>query len=333
MIDFRSSKYLMVLSSFIGLAYCSSEDRLIAGTKACGLRPVIPEDYRTLNNLEYILAQTRLTEDDVDEIYNLLRSLIEFWEEEITPPSISKALEQLMRLSDLETHNCLDYCTYILAQNNCYAAIRSHACRPRSPELNLIKSIIDAKVLPMIGNCQVPLMWRSLDLNKTISNSLYQVVKLIKDRLTYFEPTEKWKTIDEMMLKSRRPFTQIRRLTQFTLSGFKSYLLVFMQELEALSGGIELDSALSTFSLTLDGAIAHYERLIKQPCQQFIDLMHTSIDATLFYGRIIELNRHGFNLDYIDDNNRLRFYELLHIYHACTYVDEKDTSDLFIVQY
>lgn len=329
----RSLIDLIVLSTFIGLVYCSAEDRLIAGTKACGLRPVTPEYYRTLENLEYILEETRLTFSDVDQIYRLLRSLVRFWRVEIRPPSTFTALDQLVRLSEIQTHDCLDYCTYALAQNNCDAAIYSHACRPRSLQWNFIKSIIDAKILPMIGNCQVPLMWRSLDLYAFISEPLCAIVRLITDRLTYFQPSDQWKTIDEMMLKSERPFTQIRRLIRPSLSGFDRYLLVIMQELDALSGGNGLDSAISTYSLTLDEAVAHYKRLIQQPCQQFINLTYTSMDAVLFYGRIIELHRDGFNLGYMDDYNKLNFYRLLHIYHACTYIDEKETSDIFIVHH
>lgn len=331
------SKILLLIAtsvciSFLPVTDCNSEARLAADTRKCKWKPPT-----ALHDSVYTILDTNLAESNrqgplpKDEIFRQIDREIEKIENRGVFANYNleiAALRQLKLLKTMDTRSCLDHCTYVLARINCNAGKYQHACLPRSRHRSFLKTVIDGQVFPLIERCYSDLVDRVLVLNSTAINPReYEYVSMIAKQITHLDPAEKWSGIDDIIVKSSRPFFAIRRLFKPIQAGFFANLSELMQRLERLKGGVELMVAVESESITKRNAFSHYERWVLQPCADYINKMHKAVDAVMFYGKLIELSRSKFRMDPMDDAMKVKLHSIIYRYHACVYLENHSYAD------
>lgn len=318
---------ILILDSVV-LVYCSTAERLDADTRACNWRPNTPKFVDTYSEIESRLAKTGIPKEDLTRLYQVITAEVGYWvkRSHVTHNQISIILSSLIQLDlskDLDRRDCFDHCTFVLAKNNCNAAIHLHACRPRSGfHTSHIKSALDAKVFSLIERCQVPLMYHAVFMNATdISPQLYRVVQLIAERMVDTNHFSRWNSNQDMVLRSTRPFFNTRRLIRPADSGFFDQIAQLMVDAEKANGGDALLRDIKSGKILAPDARSHFHRLVIQPCLEYISRMHTAMDATIFYGRISELDAKRFNKVFMSSTMRVKYFELVKLYEACVFLD------------
>lgn len=333
-----------IFSGLVGLIDCSSRERLAADARQCNLVPWSERLDAVFDNVESKFAMQNVAMADVEGQYKFLADVIEycktnyfrryelrgmFTDSNSLSPTyevLMAILEQLYLTNELDYRECLDHCTYVLARINCEAGKYQHACFPRSRKVSYIKSMIDTKVFPLIERCQIFMATRALELNNTvIEPQMYSSISLIAEAMTSYQPTRRFKTIEEMFLRSRKPYFLIRRSLSPTRSGFLDNIFHIMYQLEELSGnGDVLRKLIDSKTIYPNGAKSHYELLILNPCRYYIEIMHTAMDPITFYGKILDLDRSNFTSAQVPDEVKIEFYRLVLLYEACVVIDNGD---------
>lgn len=321
-----------IASCTFSAAFCNTESRLAADTRECYWRPwtLYHDSIYTLieTNLVELSASKSLNEADVfgyidGEIEKMEnQNLFDQYEIEIA------AFKQLSLIRTIDNRDCMDHCSYVLARNNCNSGKYQQACFPRSSYQSFLKAVIDRRVFRLIERCYIVLTDRALELNSTkIDPNLYEYVTIIAKQLTLFQPTQRWNSIEDTMLESTKPFYSIRRLFKPIQAGYFDNLSDLMQRLERLKGGVELLIAIESRAINRRNAYSYYEQWILEPCREYIDEMHKAMDAVMFYGRIIELNRPRFESEEMSDDKKIKLYNIMYRYHACVYLDNHSLWD------
>lgn len=330
--------YFLTVQCSIYLVYSSSVGRLADDTRACQWRPwssrhehFYKEIEELLNKInqpipiigvdrfyEYIieLAVNHIEEASVhgDGFHNELR----IWT--FTLLSLTKTLDE---------RDCLDHCTHVLARNSCNAGYYNHSCMSRSTNPSILKAMIDSKVFPMMNRCQKPLMERAIELNRTeIDPQTYETVTFITDQMTKFDANRQWETIEDIMLRSKKPFLTLRQLIKPHQTGFLFNLARIMLKLETRVGGDSVMRMKVARSPDKDETLRIYQRLILHPCLEFIDKLHVVMDGATFYGKMMDMDQNRFTMPSLDDEMRLKFFQLVHRYNACTCLDNLNPWDL-----
>lgn len=320
---------LAVLLSLIQSINCSQQDRLIAGVKACKWLPWSKNFNATYDKIEAQLVQAKVPIENADQLYAFISAEISLLKIDNCIPvrkfnELISILTQLYMTKDLGTRNCLDHCTYILAKMNCDAGYYKHACLPRSKEKSYIKSIVDRQVFPLIDRCQVPLIEEALDLNATIiPYKVNKVVATLADELAAFRPTRLWTNFREMILATTKPNFLIRRTILRNKNSFLDNILGVMGRLERYVGRYGFNSAIALRSLTPGLVESHYQRLILDPCREYINIMLKIMDPAIFYGSIADMDRSRFNFSTkVSDEKKVDFYRLVKRYYTCMFFDE-----------
>lgn len=314
------------LLGFIGLGNCTTAERFDASIQACGWHPNQEGNSRVYSQFETSLARTGIPMYDVDNLFRFTSRQKRYWEKRLflsrgAGLTVS-ALELLESAGDLDYRDCYDPCTFVLAKDNCNAAILFNACSPRSREPHYIKTMLDTKVFSLINRCQLRLMYQASNQSASvIERDLYDAVEYIADLMTDFEPTSRWNTTDEMVSKSTQPFLSTRRIIRPAQAGFFDDIAVIMLKLERRWGRDSLTRGLATGSLQWTDAKASFDTLILRPCQQYIWKMHSFMDATIFYGRIADLKRSKFDIGDLQEDVNIHYFKLLRMYEACQYLD------------
>lgn len=327
---------IVLILGFVGLTECSTAKRLEADTRECGWQPNSPKFADSYSEIETKLATKGIPREDLHRLYRIIRDEIGYLKGRsyltFNPKSvILNSLEQLELSKDLDRRDCFDHCTYVLARNNCNAAISLHACRPLSfDQSTFIKLMLDTKVFSLIDRCQVYLMYHAILLNTTyISADTYKSVRLIAERMIDPNTLSRWNSFADMVLASRKPFFNTRRLIRPGESKFFDQIAQLMIDLEKLSGGDALFKAIDSGSKRGTEAERHYHRLVMQPCVEYIHKMHTAMDATLFYGRISELDDKRFDMVFMSNTMRVKYFELVKLYEACVYLDNANDYTIY----
>lgn len=316
------------LQSPSGFAYCNTATRFDNDILECGWKPNQPSNSRIYSAFEKDLERAVASREDIDGLYQVTINHRTLWKERyyLWKKSVKHiaALTLLESAAKLDTKECLDHCTFVLAKNNCNAAMSLHACQPLSTAKSYIKAMLEAKVFPLMKRCQLPLMHQAVVLNSTVIDPrLYMTVEYIADLMTSFKPSDRWKTVDEMISKSRRPFLASRRVIRPAEAAFFDNLAETMVNLERRAGGRGLVLNIAYSDIPWVNAKSHYDRLILRPCRHYIKKMHTAMDATIFYGRIMDLDRSRFSLEVLQDDSKIAYFKLLRMYEACMYLDNE----------
>lgn len=291
---------------------------------------VSPVYYNLYAGIESRLARAETPVDNIDAMFSMVSEEMKGKRFDFALRGNSLVLgayTQLDLARYLDTRNCYDHCTFVLAKNNCNAAIPLHACRSRSKLFSYIKTMLDAKVFPLVERCHIPLMAFAVALNNTrVQSDLFKTVEFITRRMTNFEASL-WDSIEDLALMDARPFLAVRRIIRPIEAGFFRNLPDIMLDLDRLTPRRELSVDISAHNLLAPQAKYHFHRLILQPCKEYIDRMHTAMDATIFYGRLVDLHSKRFQLaDNIDDDTKIAYFKLARIYLACSHIDEGDFS-------
>lgn len=310
------------------LVNCSTADRLDADTRTCGWRTNSPKFADIYMEIDSRLARTGIARQDLVRLYTIITDEVGYWvrRSHVTNTHISVTLSALMQLEmskDLDSRNCFDHCTFVLAKNNCNAAIQLHGCRPRSSNnTGYIKSMLDTKVFSLIDRCQVPLMYQALHLNATeIPPQLFRTVRLIAERMVDPMASGHRGSIEDIIVVTKKPFFNTRRLIRPSESGFFEQITSLMIDLERLTGGNELQQAIESGVLMAPTARSHFYRLVVMPCVDYIYKMHTAMDAAIFYGRISESDAKRFSKLKMTSAMRINYFELVRLYEACVFLD------------
>lgn len=318
----------VLLLGSIGFAHCSTADRLDADTRACNWRPASAKFVDVYSEMDQRLVKTGISKDDPARLYSIISEEVGYWvrRSQATHTHISVILSSLMQFElskDLDRRDCFDHCTFVLAKNNCNSAMHLHACRPRSIQQDsYIKSMLDTKVFALIDRCQLPLMYQALVLNTTdISPQLYKTVSLIAERMIDPNIFSRWGSIESMLLISKRPFFNTRRLVSPGETRFFDEIAQLMIDAERAGGGNQLFKDIETGQVLAPAAKHHFHRLVIQPCLEFIHKMRTTMDATIFYGRISESDSKLFQKVDMSSALRVHYFELVRLYEACVYLD------------
>lgn len=326
-----------VILGFAGLDISPTEGsrwkRIIVANDLCNLPPYSPSAFSAIyESTEKTLRRANIDQNNLDQLYQMVTDRLDWWkskprEQSPITDSVVPAMILLKLSRELGNRDCLDYCTFILAHNNCDAARFLSACRPSMRRSSLISTMIDNQVLPMIERCQGSLVNKTILLNATTMGAdLHMYVSLITETLTIFKPTDDLKTIQEAMLKSRKPIHDTRSFVRPHRIGFCKKIFDVMQQIEALKGQDELSKAFEARSLSRKEARTHFNRLIRKPCKHYIERLYKAMDASMFYGRIIELDRSRFALEDIGDDRMIQFYELMRRYDTCVFLEDYDFS-------
>lgn len=325
----RSLIKLAAMLGFFHLADCSCQERLIAGTKACKWMPWSKNFDRIYDKLETDLERTKAPIEDTDKLYAFISAEIALCEIDNCIPvrkfnELISVLTQLYMTKDLAKRDCLDHCTYILAKNNCETGYYKHACLPRSREKSYIKSIIDRSVFPLIERCQIPLLEEALDLNATvIPIKLNKGVAFLAETIAAFRPTRLWNTFEDMILTSTKPNFLIRRTILRNKNAFFDNILTILSRLERRIGKYELNTSMALRTLTPKLAESFFQRLILDPCREYIKTMHGVMDPTIFYGGIADMDSSRFNFSgSITNAKKVEYYRLVQRYYTCMFFDE-----------
>lgn len=319
---------ILILQRFIDWTECSTASRLIDDTKACNWKPIFHDSPQIYAAIENSMHRAEIYIEDIDNLYRYTSNELLYWMEKtyavLESTNTALALSQLEKAKDLETRDCFDHCTYVLAKNNCNSALYQHACQPLAKRQYYIKTMIDSQVFPLIDRCQVPLMYHALFKNATeIDPDLYRTVNHIANVMTHFEPTAQWTTVDEMVEKATRPFIQIRRVIKPAEAGFMDKIADIMLELERQRNRDDLYMAIVRRNLQWTEMKEYFVDLVLRPCLNYVDKMHTVMDAAIFYGRIVDMDRNRFPKVRMDDPIKIEFFKLAKIYEACTYLDNE----------
>lgn len=273
---------LSILPGSIGCGHCTTASRFDADIVACNWEPNLESNYRIYSKFESTFERTNLTKENIDGLFEFTSTQKTYWGKRISlwKRSISNVmtLTLLESAAELDKKDCLDHCTFVLAKYNCNAGMKLQACRPLATEQHYIKAMLDAKVFPLMFRCLLPLMHQALILNSTVIDSeLYVIVDHIADLMTDTSlPTKQWGSSDEMVLRSRKPFLTIRHMIRPAESGFFDNLAELMVQLDRRSGRDGLLQAIVRSDRPWLSAKAYYNRLIMQPCNRFLDKMHTA---------------------------------------------------------
>lgn len=319
---------------------CTSEERLAEDTRTCQWRPWSKRHESYYKEIEQSLDKINrpIPVNGIERFYNYItETAINHIEEDRSNEEGPRnelriwAYTQVSITRSLDGRHCLDHCTYVLARNSCNAGSYNHACMPRSSNPSVLKAMIDGKVFPMITRCQGTLIERAIQLNQTEIDSLtYEAVTYITNQMTKFYPTKRWRTIEDVMLRASTPFLAIRQLIKPQLNGFFFNLDKVMLYLEAKLGEDMLRRSIAYRLQNKDDSMVHYQHLVLRHCLNFIDIMHVAMDGAIYYGKIMDLNRTMFTMPALDDGMRLKFFELVHRYYACVYLDNFHPWDLMI---
>lgn len=312
----------------IHLAGGTSAERLEDDTRGCGWRVTTTLYNEIYDGIETRLARAKPPKEDIDGMYMMVADETRTWRSDLNARKNSVmlgAFTQFDLAQYLDVRNCYDHCTYVLAKNNCNAAISLHACRSRSNRFSYVKLMLDAKVFPLVERCHIPLMAYAVALNTTnVPRDLYGTVDYITEQMIDFEPSL-WHKIEDLALMDAKPFLTVRRIVRPVQAGFFTDITDLMLELDRRTPQQELHKAASAGQFLAPEARMHFHRLIVKPCQDFIDKMHTAMDATIFYGRMIDLDKQRFALfDTIADATKVAYFRLAKMYEACTHLDEGD---------
>lgn len=316
---------IFILLSFVRLVDCTTASRLDDDTRACKWKPNMLDSPRIYAAFERSLGQANIPKEDTKGLYEFtIHELLSWVENSFAPPdsvSMALVLSQLILTRDLDIRDCFDHCTFVLTKNNCNSAMYQHACQPLARRQHYIKSMLDSKVFTMIDRCQLPLMYHALYMNATeIDPNLYKTVEKIACHMTYLE-SHKWSKINDMIRSTTKPFIEIRKIIRPAQAGFLETIAAIMLELEKASGGDDLYRAIARRDLDWTDLKEYFFKLVMRPCLQYIDKMHTVMDATIFYGRIVDRDRHRFKSVRMNDALRVEYFKLAQIYEACTYLD------------
>lgn len=317
--------YLAVTLSSVD---CSSAIRLEIDTAECGWKPPSASLSVGYTMMDFKLEQADVPKENIDALYQMV------FDEEADcrkrynmrkNSNMLQSLRQFKLARDLDRRDCHDHCTYVLARSICISATPLYACQPRSEKQNRVKIMLEAKVFPLIERCQLPLVVRAL-LNATmVDPNLYQTVDYIAYRMIDFETFIKFNTIIDLILLHSKPFYAIRRVLRPTRAGFYNNLVQIMLYLDRRSVGQELSAAIYSLNIQSGRARQFYQQLILDPCLRFINIMHTTMDPTIFYGRLMELKPNRFEVD--DDltmGTKIEYFKLVLLYEACAYLDNHD---------
>lgn len=317
----------------IWIVDCSQWKRILAANDQCSLPQYSSARYNAIyESTEKTLRRANIDHSDLCQLYQMVSDKLDVWRHKHREPSpvtdgVVPAMSLLKLSQGIRQRDCLDYCTFVLAHNNCDAAKFLSACRPSMRRSSIIGTMIDSQVMPMIERCHKPLLFKTIELNATAMDSdLHRYATLITDALTIFRPTEELRNLHEAMLASSKPIHYIRTFVQPHRVGFCNKLFAVMQQLEALKGHTELAEAIKHRSLNRKQARAYFNRLIRKPCRDYIERLYKAMDASIFYGRIIELDRSRFKLDEIAQDKVIQFYELLRRYDTCAFLEDYDFS-------
>lgn len=327
---------LTIVLSLISTISCDIVDRLEAGTRECNLRPNTADFYHIYTTLERKLQEANIPKENVDSLYRFTTNEVELWTDRLfltrKSTTFIAALSQLQSLADLDNQDCANYCSFVLAKNNCNTAAHLHACRPLSKKDYYLKIMIDAKVFSFMERCLRPLIDVANQQNSTLIEPwIHEAVSYITRRMIYFESTSGWDTIDEMILTSNKPFLKARRIVRPTQSGFWRNLAEIMRQLEEQRGEDYLHKDINSRSLRSPKAKQYYQRLVLQPCQVFIKNLHKTMDALIFFGRTIDLKRSRFELKRsrfetkpISDASKIEIFKVSLLYEACQMLDNQE---------
>lgn len=311
---------------------CNSEERWFQDILACNLVPWDPDYDNIFEEIERILMRSGIHIAYVSELYKRVSQLNELWQNVNHQDSNSllwiSALTLLDRSDGLQIQDCFDICTYVLARNCCKYSRRQDACYPRSKKQTFIKSMIDARVFPMIERCQSSLMSHAILMNATlIDPDLYAQVSVITEFMSVYK-SERFDSIQKIALANPRPYFSIRGLIKPSSTGFFEEIFDVMIRLEKLTGESALEGALRDQVFDPSTGPEYFDRLIMVPCKRFIGIMRSIMDSTLFSGGIIDLDRSKFRLGDLGDVDRIKYFKLLHIYQACVWLDDRESYNL-----
>lgn len=311
----------------VSSALCSTLRRLEADTVACGWSFPTTAYTAGYTRMEFKLRQANMPVGDLDALYQMVA------EEEIearNEPGVKfnsimiQSLEQFRLTKDLERRDCYDQCAHVLAKINCNSATPLYACQPLNQQRNYVKTMLEAKVFPLIERCQIPLVYQTLMVNMTIDPDLYMTVDHIAYRMMDMTVFSSFYTIGDLVLRHSKPFFAIRRIVRPIQSGFYEDLGEIMLYLDIQRGSEELFTAIQSGQITPDQARDFYEQIILLPCLRFIDQLHTAMDPTIFYGRLIDLKRSAFEIEDIYPDIKLEFFKLLLLYESCAHLDDQN---------
>lgn len=318
-----------IILSLIGTISGDVVSRLEAGTRECDWRPVTTDFYHIYTTLERKLQEAKISRSDLDTLYYFTTHEVDLWMDRLfltrKSTTFVAALTQLKLLGDLDEQHCANYCAYVLARNNCNTASHLHACRPMSRKTYYVKIMIDAKVFPFMQRCLTPLMSIAIVQNFSLVEShVYEAVSLMTERMINFEPTSRWSTLDDMIKESSRPFLKVRQVVRPSQSKFWKNLAEIMLILDAQRGGNSLQNDIDNRVLRAPRTKQHYQRLVLDPCQKFIDKLHRTMDAVTFFGRTIDLRRSMFDPGTISNATKLEFFKISLLYETCVSLDNQE---------
>lgn len=322
----------IALSSYVYFIDGTSESRFEADTRACNWEPWVPAYDAIFQETEKILEKSNIHVADIDGMYRHVNHWAETWREVNDENPLTRIRKWALALLDasngLQTRDCFDICTYVLAKNCCKSGRQQNACNPKSRTQSFIKSILDARVFPMIARCQTSLMSNAIELNTTLIDPvLYAQVSAITELMTSYKPG-KFDSIEKIALTAPKPFFSTRASIKPSSTGFFENLFHVMIGLEKLIGETGLESALKDSDFGLSTGFIFFERLISTPCLRFIELMRTAMDPTLYYGGIIDLSNSKFQLEDISQDYRVRYFKLLQRFHACVWLNNHETYEI-----
>lgn len=325
--------FLAILYSFETLVSridCSSESRFIEDTRECDLEPWNPGYDPIFEQIESMMARSGVHIAYVGELYRRINQLAESWMNvsDQVPQSRSwkSALKLLNDSNGLQTRDCLDICTYVLTKNNCKFAHNQDACYPRSRKQSFIKSMLDARVFPVIDRCQSSLMYNAIVLNTTsIEPDMYGQVYIITEFMSLYKSS----SIEQIALTNARPHTAIRALIKPQSTGFFENLFQVMIQLEKYNNASELQRALQDPYFNPSIGFIHFDRLVLTPCNRFIQVLREALDPTIYYGGIMDLDQSKFQLEYhLSDADLIKYFKLVHMFQACVWLNNRESFDL-----
>lgn len=328
----QTLSYIIAFSGFVCLTDCTSEDRFQADTRSCNWETWVPGYYPVFQGVELLLARSRTLMSDVNGLYQLVNQWTEMYRTmDDDKPEVrlrKSALTLLDESNGLQTRDCFDICTYVLAKNCCKSGRHQHACYPKSRAKTFIKSMISARVFPMIERCQTSVMYSAIVLNTTlVGPDLYAQVSVITEFMTAYK-SEKFNSIENIVLASPKPYSAILDLIKPSSTGFFESILNVMIRLERLVGESSIENGLSSRNFGLSTGFMFYRRLILTPCNRFIEIMRTAMDPTLYYGGIIDADRSKFRLEHMNYHDRIGYFNLLHRYQACVWLNNHESYEI-----
>lgn len=324
--------YLLALSNLVYLVDSTSEERFLADTRSCNWEPWV-RDYDTIfHNIETMLHRSSIHISDIDSLYRQIHRLTLVWsnigDNEPQSRVWNAALTLLNELNGIENRDCFDICTYVLAKNCCKSGRQQRACSPRSRTQYFIKSIVNAKVFPMIERCQASLMYNAIVLNTSlVEPNLYAQVSTITELMTAYQ-SGKFNSIEKIALTALKPYSLVRASIRPASTGFFEHIFDVMLRIEKVLGENGLEKSILGGDFGLNTGYVNFERLILNPCNQFIQIMRTAMDPSLYYGSVIDLDKSIFQLDHMSANNQVGYFRLLQRFQACVWLNNHEAFEL-----